>query len=66
MPVLSMFYGIVAYMYSYETQEHHLRHSYAEYVESSAVVAIANGEVLEESLPQNKDDACPGVAGKPS
>ena len=24
MPILSMFYGIVAYMYFYDTQEHHL------------------------------------------
>lgn len=54
MPILSMFYGIVAYMYFYDTQKHHIPHFHVEYAEHSAVVAIATGDVLEGSLPENK------------
>ncbi len=54
MPILSMFYGIVAYMYFYDTQKHHLPHFHVEYAEYSAVIEISTGDVLEGGLPQNK------------
>jgi len=54
MPILSMFYGIVVYMYFYDTQRHHLPHFYVEYAEYTAVIAIQSSEVLEGSLPTNK------------
>lgn len=54
MPILSMFYGIVAYMYFYDTQKHNLPHFHVEYAEYTAVIAIETGEVLEGELPRNK------------
>lgn len=53
MPILSMFYGIVAYMFL-RYAKHHIPHFRVEYAEHSAVVAIATGDVLEGSLPENK------------
>ena len=54
MPILSMFYGIVVYMYFYDTHKHNLPHFHVEYAEYSAVVAIESGDILQGSLPQNK------------
>jgi hypothetical protein len=54
MPILSMFYGIVVYMYCYDNQRHHTAHFHAEYGEFTAVIAIENGEILEGELPRNK------------
>jgi len=54
MPILSMFYGIVVYMYFYDTQQHHVPHFHVEYAEYTAVIAIQSSEVLEGNLPQNK------------
>ncbi len=49
-----MFYGIVFYMYFYDTQQHHVPHFHVEYAEYTAVIAIQSSEVLEGNLPQNK------------
>ncbi len=54
MPVLSMFYGIVVYMYFYDTKQHSTPHFHVEYAEHTAVIAIEDGTVLEGSLPNNK------------
>ena len=54
MPVLSMFYGIIIYMYAYDNRRHHLPHFHAEYAEFSAVLAIEGGELLEGELPKSK------------
>lgn len=54
MPLLSMFYGIVVYMYFYDTQQHNMPHFHVEYAEYSAVIAIDTGDVLEGDLPKNK------------
>ena len=54
MPILSMFYGVIIYMYFYDTRKHKLPHFYVEYAEHSAVIAIATGDVLDGSFPQNK------------
>ena len=47
MPVLSMFYGIVVYMYAYDNQRHHSPHFHVQYAEFTAVIAIADGEILK-------------------
>jgi len=47
-PRLSAFYGIVIYLY---TREHGVAHVHARYGEHEAVVAIANGQLLEGHLP---------------
>ncbi len=54
MPVLSMFYGIVIYMYAYDNRRHHCPHFHAEYAEFATVIAIADGEILEGDLPRTK------------
>lgn len=54
MPILSMFYGIVVRMFSYDNDQHHLPHVHAEYFGDKAVFAITTGEVLAGELPSNK------------
>ena len=54
MPVLSMFYGIVIYMYAFDNRRHHFPHFHAEYGEFSAAIAIDDGAVLEGDLPKAK------------
>lgn len=54
MPIISMFYGIVIYMYFYDAKRHHKPHFHVEYGEYTAVVEIESGEILEGSLPSNK------------
>jgi len=54
MPILSMFYGVVVYMYFFDVQRHHRPHFHVEYAEFTAVIAIDDGEVLEGELPRNK------------
>ena len=54
MPVLSMFYGIVIYMYAFDNRKHHRPHFHAEYAEFSVVVAIDDGEVLDGDFPRAK------------
>ena len=38
MPILSMFYGVVVYMYFYDIQRHHTPHFHVEFAQFSAVV----------------------------
>lgn len=54
MPILSMFYGVVVYMYFFDNKGHHTPHFHVEYAEFTAVLAIDSGEVLEGELPRNK------------
>lgn len=54
MPIISMFYGVVVYMYFYDVQRHHTPHFHVEYAEFTAVIGIESGDVLEGQLPRNK------------
>lgn len=54
MPVLSMFYGILVYMYAYDNRKHHRPQVHVQYAELTAVIAIDDGEVLEGDLPRAK------------
>lgn len=54
MPILSMFYGIVVYMYAFDNQRHHRPHFHAEFAEFSAVIAIDDGDILDGDLPKAK------------
>lgn len=54
MPIISMFYGVVVYMYFYDVQKHHKPHVHVEYAEFTAVIAIEDGDLLEGDLPRNK------------
>jgi hypothetical protein len=53
-PTISMFYGIIIFMYFFDDKKHHLPHIHAAYAESTAVYAIEDGACLEGSLPRNK------------
>lgn len=54
MPSISMFYGIIVYMYCMDSKQHHLPHIHARCQGNEAVVALPDGEVLEGDLPKNK------------
>ncbi|MFT5143789.1 MAG: hypothetical protein ACI80V_003565 [Rhodothermales bacterium] len=54
MPAISMFYGIIVYMYFVDYRRHHLPHIHARYQNEEAVVSIPEGALLEGSLPRAK------------
>lgn len=54
MPVISMFYGILVLMFSFDDKKHHLPHIHAQYAEHGAILAIDSGEVLDGDLPRSK------------
>lgn len=54
MPVVSMFYGLIVYMYFLDTKQHRLPHIHVEYQGQECVIAIPGGEYLEGSLPLSK------------
>jgi hypothetical protein len=54
MPVISMFYGIIIYMYYYDDKKHKLPHIHVEYGSDSAIIKIKDGKILEGSIPKNK------------
>ena len=53
MPALSMFFGIIIYMYSEAGGRHNTPHIHAVYQGEEAVIAL-DGTVLEGSLPNKK------------
>ena len=54
MPAISMFYGIIVYLYFKDNRQHHSPHIHAIYQENEFIVSIPDGEILEGSLPNNK------------
>jgi hypothetical protein len=54
MPTISMFYGIIIYMFFYDDKKHHRPHIHANYGEYDAVIAIDDGEILEGEFPKKK------------
>jgi hypothetical protein len=54
MPVISMFYGLIVRLYSFDVDKHKLPHLHVEYAGNEAVVAIPTGEILTGTLPANK------------
>jgi hypothetical protein len=55
MPVISMFYGLIVAMYYLDTKQHKLPHIHIKYAETEAVYQIPDGNLLEGSLPANKE-----------
>lgn len=45
MPAISMFYGIIVYMYFMDNARHQAPHIHVKYQEHEVVVAIPDGEV---------------------
>ena len=53
MPVLSVFFGIIVYMYREIGGQHKLPHIHAECQDNEIAVSL-NGEILEGGLPNKK------------
>lgn len=54
MPIISMFYGIIIYMYYRDNKQHHLPHIHAKYQGKEAVFSIAEGKHLDGEIPQKQ------------
>lgn len=54
MPVISMFYGIIIYLYYQDNKRHHKPHIHVCYQEHEIVLSIPEGEVLEGEIPRTK------------
>jgi hypothetical protein len=54
MPGISMFYGVIIYMYFYDNTQHKEPHIHVKYQEKEAVIRIPDGLLLEGKLPKSK------------
>lgn len=54
MPAISMFYGIIVYLYFRDNKQHHVPHIHVKYQEHEVVVSIPEGDVLEGNIPKQK------------
>ena len=54
MPAISMFYGIVIYLYDERNSKHNFPHIHAKYGEYEVVINIFNGKIIEGGIPSNK------------
>ncbi len=55
MPVISMFYGLIVSMYYLDTKQHHSPHIHVRYGELEAIYRIPDGNLLQGSMPPNKE-----------
>lgn len=54
MPAISMFYGLIVYMYFMDNRQHKLPHIHVRYQDFEVIVSIPDGEVLDGEIPQSK------------
>jgi len=54
MPAISMFYGLIIYLYFYDNKKHNIPHIHVEYQGDEAVVSIVDGSIIEGDLPPKK------------
>ena len=54
MPSISMFYGIIVYMYFRDNRHHSVPHIHVKYQEHEVVVSIPDSETLEGEIPASK------------
>lgn len=54
MPVISMFYGIIVYLYFMDNRQHKSPHIHVKYQEYEVVVSIPEGDILEGNIPKSK------------
>lgn len=54
MPAISMFYGIIIYMYFLDNKQHKTPHIHVKYHESEVIVSIPEGDILDGSIPVHK------------
>lgn len=54
MPAISMFYGLIVYMYFLDNTQHKLPHIHVRYQNYEVIVSIPDGEILEGCIPPAK------------
>ena len=54
MPTISMFYGIIIYLYYFDNKEHKAPHIHANYGEYDIVISISEGKKLKGNMPIKK------------
>ena len=54
MPAISMFYGIIIYLYFFDNKQHNTPHIHAKYQSDEAIISIPEGNLIDGSIPQNK------------
>ncbi len=54
MPSISMFYGLIVYMYFMDNKQHKLPHIHVTYQDDEVIVQIPDGNILEGSIPHSK------------
>jgi len=46
MPTISMFYGIIIYMYFFDNKKHNKPHIHAEFGEYAAIFSVPDGDTV--------------------
>ncbi|WP_044412853.1 DUF4160 domain-containing protein [Thiomicrospira microaerophila] len=54
MPTISMFYGIVIYLYYFDNEKHNLPHIHARFQDFTASFSIETADVLSGDFPKGK------------
>jgi len=54
MPAISMFYGLIIYLYYYDNKKHTIPHLHVECQGKEAVVSIADSELIEGEINPKK------------
>lgn len=54
MPAISMFYGLIVYMYFMDNKQQKLPHIHVRYQSEEVIVSIPDGNVLDGSIPNAK------------
>lgn len=55
MPVISLFQGLIVYMFYMDNKQHKLPHIHVKYNEDEGVYSIPEGNLLEGKLPKAKE-----------
>ena len=55
MPVISVFQGLIIYMFYLDNKQHHLPHIHVKYNDQNAVYSIPDGNLLEGTIPPAKE-----------
>lgn len=55
MPTISLFFGIVIYLYAFDNRKHNMPHIHAEYSGEIAVFSIETGNIVEGTIPTKKE-----------
>jgi hypothetical protein len=54
MAAISMFYGLIIYLYNFDNIRHHIPHIHVKYQGDWAVLSIEEGEIIEGELKKEK------------